>query len=414
MSDSKTPWLTDKYWVTEFNFLDEVRNQFALPESVRIHDVTLREAEQTPHVVLRPDEKLKIYEALDDLGVYSVELLPIISDDDREVARELVNMRRNGKKAKVFFLCRWEDKEVDFAAESGADGVVVECPGSPWFGEVVWKLDENAMIQKLTNAAAHAKKLGLYTSVMPWENTKAPIAFLERMFKTVAMEAGVDEVTYTDTMGFGLPWATTHLVGKIKEWAPGIRIGMHAHNDFGLATAVMLSGIVAGASTVHTTINGLGERAGNAATEEVAVNTELLLGLDTGIRLDRLYPVSTLLSEITKTPVADNKPIIGDNEFTYESGMVIDMLLRMSKTDRPYTTMPFQPELIGRSGHKIVLGKMSGGTVVRNKLGELGLSATKEQVAKIVDSVKREAIIRKWSITEDLFENIARSVLNEK
>ena len=413
MSDRKTPWLTDKYWVTEFNFLDEVKKQFTLPESVRIHDVTLREAEQTPHVVIRPDEKLKIYEALNDMGVYSVELLPIISDDDREVARELVNMRRNGRKAKVFFLCRWEEKEVDFAAENGADGVVVECPGSPWFGEVVWKLDENAMIRKLTNAAAHAKKLGLYTTVMPWENTKAPLAFLERMFKTVVMEAGVDEVTYTDTMGFGLPWATTHLVGKIREWVPGVRIGMHAHNDFGLATAVMLSGIVAGASTVHTTVNGLGERAGNAATEEVALNTELLLGLDTGIRLDRLYPVSTLLSEITKIPVASNKPIVGDNEFTYESGMVIDMLLRMSKTDRPFTTMPFLPELIGRKGHRIVMGKMSGGTVVRNKLEEMGLNATKEQVSEIVGRVKREAIIRKWSIPDDLFESIARSVLED-
>ena len=413
MSDRKTPWLTDKYWVTEFNFLDEVKKQFTLPESVRIHDVTLREAEQTPHVVIRPDEKLKIYEALNDMGVYSVELLPIISDDDREVARELVNMRRNGRKAKVFFLCRWEEKEVDFAAENGADGVVVECPGSPWFGEVVWKLDENAMIRKLTNAAAHAKKLGLYTTVMPWENTKAPLAFLERMFKTVVMEAGVDEVTYTDTMGFGLPWATTHLVGKIREWVPGVRIGLHAHNDFGLATAVMLSGIVAGASTVHTTVNGLGERAGNAATEEVALNTELLLGLDTGIRLDRLYPVSTLLSEITKIPVASNKPIVGDNEFTYESGMVIDMLLRMSKTDRPFTTMPFLPELIGRKGHRIVMGKMSGGTVVRNKLEEMGLNATKEQVSEIVGRVKREAIIRKWSIPDDLFESIARSVLED-
>ncbi|RJR35529.1 MAG: hypothetical protein C4576_25020 [Desulfobacteraceae bacterium] len=345
------------------------------------------------------------------MGVYSIELLPIISSDDKEVARELVRMRKAGRKTKVFFLCRWEPKEVDFAVENGADGIVVECPGSPWFGQVVWGLDEKAMIEKLTATTAHAKKQGIYTAVMPWEDTKAPVQFLERMFKSVVNEGGADEVTYTDTMGFGLPVTTTYMVRKVKEWVPGVRIGMHAHNDFGMATAVMLSGIIGGASTVHTCVNTLGERAGNASTEEVAVNVELLLGLDTGVKLDRIYPVSRLVSEITKIPIPSNKPIIGDNEFTCESGMVADMLLRMSKTERPFTTMPFLPEVIGRKGHKIVLGKMSGGTVIRNKLDELKLTATKEQVSEIVERVKREAIVRKWSIPDELFESIARAVL---
>ena len=414
MSKSKRGWLTDQYWVTEFNYLEEVRKQFTLPEAVRIHEVTLREAEQTPHVVIKPDEKLRIYEALDDMGVYSLELLPIISSDDREVARELVKMRKAGHKAKVFFLCRWEPKEVDFAVENGADGIVVECPGSPWFGQVVWGLDENAMIERLTKTAAHAKKQGIYTTVMPWEDTKAPVQFLERMFKSVVNEGGADEVTYTDTMGFGLPVTTTYMIRKIREWVPGVRVGMHAHNDFGLATAVMLSAVVGGASTVHTCVNTLGERAGNASTEEVALNVELLLGLDTGVKLDRLYPVSRLVSEITKIPVPANKPIVGDNEFTYESGMVADMLLRMGQTERPFTTMPFLPEVIGRKGHKIVLGKMSGGTVIKNKLAELNLSATKEQVAEIVERVKREAIVRKWSIPDEVFETIARAVLEDR
>lgn len=403
--------LTDKYWVTEFNFFEEVRKAFTLPERVYIHDVTLREAEQTPHVVIKPDEKLAIYEALDDMGVYSVELLPIISDDDREVARELVRMRKNGRQAKIVFLCRWDEKEVDFAAENGADGVVVECSGSPWFGEVVWGLNEDQMVEKLVKAAAHAKKNGLYTSVMPWEATKAPIQFLERLYKAVANEAGVDQITYTDTMGFGLPWTTTYMVRKIREWAPAATVGVHAHNDFGLATAVMLSGIVGGATTVHTAINTLGERAGNASTEEVAVDTELLLGLNTGIKLDHIYNVTRLVSEIVKIPIPSNKPITGDNEFTVESGMVADMNLRMMKTDKPFTTLPFAPELIGRGPLNIILGKMTGGTVIRDRLVKMGLQATKEQVAQIVDRVKRQAIIRKWSIPDPVFEKIVRDVL---
>jgi isopropylmalate/homocitrate/citramalate synthase len=413
MADTQNKWLTDKYWVTEFNYLDDVRKQFTLPEKVRIHDVTLREAEQTPHVVLKPDEKLRIYEALDDMGVYSVELLPIISSDDREVAKELVRMRKAGRKTKIVFLCRWDEREVDFAAEAGADGVVVECPASPWFGKVVWDLNEDQMVEKLVKAAALAAKHGLETSVMPWEATRTPISFLERLYKSVA-ETGVDQITYTDTMGFGLPLTTIYMVRKIKEWTPNVTVAIHAHNDYGLATSVMLSGISAGAVTVHTAMNTLGERAGNASTEEVVMGAELLLGVDTGVKLDRIYPTSRLISEIAKVPIPSNKPIIGDNEFTFESGMVVDMTLRMAKTDKPFSTQAFSPEVIGRKGVNLILGKMSGGTIIRDKLEKLGLTASKEQVALLVEKVKREAIIRKWSIPEELFESIAREVLEGK
>jgi isopropylmalate/homocitrate/citramalate synthase len=186
---------------------------------------------------------------------------------------------------------------------------------------------------------------------------------------------------------------------------------MHAHNDFGLATAVMLSGITAGASTVHTAINTLGERAGNAATEEVAVNTELLLGVDTGVRLDRIHSVTRLVSELAKVPIPSNKPITGDNEFTIASGMVADMSLRMQQTDKPFTTVPFLPELIGRKKGEIIIGKMSGATVIKDRLAKLGLGATKEQVKQIVKRVKRESIIRKWSLSDEVFETIARDVI---
>lgn len=413
MTDNNSKWFTDKYWVTEFNYLDEIRDSFSLAEELRIHDVTLREAEQTPHVVLKPDEKLRIYEALDDMGVYSVELLPIISDDDREVARELVSMRKNGRKAKIVFLCRWDEKEVDFASELGADGVVVECPASPWFGKVVWDLDENQIVDRLVRAAKRAKQNGLETSVMPWEATKTPLEFLERLYKSVAEEAGVDQITYTDTWGFGLPITTTHMVKKISSWVPGVTLALHAHNDFGLATSIMLSGIIGGATTVHTAMNTLGERAGNASTEEVAIGAELLLGIDTGLNLDHIYPTASMIAEMTKIPIPDNKPVTGCNEFTFESGMVVDMVLRMSKTDKPFTVQPFTPELIGRKGVDIVLGKMSGGTSVRKKLDDLGLTASKEQVAELVKQVKREASIRKWSIPDDIFESMVRAALGK-
>ena len=413
MTDKRKPsGLTDKYWITDFNYLDEVTKQFHLPERVYIHDVTLREAEQAPHVVLRPDEKLRIFQALDDMGVHSVEIFPIISPEDMEVAKEMVKMPSN---AKVFFLCRWNEKEVDFALEAGADGVVIECAGNPWLNNVFFGMSEDETIERLVRVAAYAKKNGIFTTTMPWDDYLAPMPFLERMYKSLVNDAGVDHIVIADTHGFGLPWTTAYIIGKLREWVPGTPIEMHAHNDYGLGTVAMLSAVVGGASVVHTSVNALGERAGNPATDEVVVGIELFLGLNTGIKLDRLYPVARLVSELSKIPLPLNKPVIGDNEFTFESGMVVDSIERLSTTERPFAPFVCDPQMIGRrKGYNIVLGKMTGKTAVAKKLEELNISATKEQIASIVDAVKREASIRKWSISDDIFESIAREVLKNK
>jgi 2-isopropylmalate synthase len=343
------------------------------------------------------------------MGVYSVEIFPIVSKDDKEVAKELVKMRRN---CKVYFLCRWNNYEIDFALECGADGVIVEGPGNPTLGSVVLGLSEDEMVAKFTAATAHAKKNGIFTSVMPWDTLRAPLGLLERIYKSVVYEAGADHVAIADTFGFALPWTAAHMVRTLREWVPGIPVEMHAHNDFGLATSVMLSAVTGGASVVHTSMNALGERAGNAATEEVVLGLELLLGLDTGVKLERLYPVSNLVAELTKTPNALNKPVVGDNEFTTESGQVAFLIERLTQAKIPYGA--YMPELIGRKGSEIVLGKMSGSEVITKKLEKLGLSGTKEQVSEMLDRVKREASLRKWSISDDVFDGIARSVLENE
>ena len=153
MTEKKFPVKTDKYWVTEHNFFPEVRSQFTLPKEVRIHDVTLREAEQSPHVVLRPEEKIRICEALDELGVYSVEFFPIISEEDKELAKELIKRKR---KTKIYFLCRWFKEEVDYALECGADGVVVEGAGNTEFGKFVLNTSPDQMYKNFVETTKHA------------------------------------------------------------------------------------------------------------------------------------------------------------------------------------------------------------------------------------------------------------------
>ncbi len=406
--------LTDRYWVTQHNFLEEVRSQFTLPEKVRIHDVTLREAEQAPHVVLRPEEKIRIYEALDEMGIASVEIFPLVSDDDRAVARELVRLRRAGKsQAKVFFLCRWHKEEVDYAIENGADGVVVEGTSDPFFARVALDgITADQMYRMFVDTTAHAKRNGLITTVMPWDTARAPIEFVERLFKGIVYDGGADNVVIADTHGSSLPWAIFNFVQMMKRWVPGIPIEMHCHNDHGLATSIMLSAVSAGVSAVHTSFNSLGERAGNAATEEVALDIELLLGVDTGVKLEKIFPLALMIAEMTKIPIARNKPVIGDNEFTFESGMVVHVVERLAASERPFQT--YLPEVIGRKAWNIVVGKGSGAGVIAKKLAQFGLTATKEQITEIANRVKREASLRKWSVSDDVVEIIAQDVLGTK
>jgi 2-isopropylmalate synthase len=406
MAQPKFPVKTDKYWVTEHNFFDEVRKQITPPSEVRIHDVTLREAEQSPHVVLRPDEKMRIYEALDDLGVYSIELFPIISEEDKAFAKEIC---KNKRRAKVVFLCRWFKDEVDFALECGADGVVVEGTGNTEFGKFVLNVTPDQMYKNFVETTLHATKNGLFTSVMPWDSNRGSFEFMERVYKGVVNEGGANHIVIADTFGCAIPWATKFFVNKLQEWCPGIPVEMHAHNDFGMATSVMVSAVAAGAKVVHTAINCLGERAGNAATDEVSLALELLLGVKTGVNLDKLYPVSHLVAELAKIPIARNKAVTGDNEFTCESGMVAYCIDKFAKAHVP--SQAYNPEVIGRDGFNIILGKMSGAYSVDLKLRSLGFEMTKEQIKDITEIVKNEGSIRKWSLTDNDVVTIAKSYL---
>jgi len=403
-------WLTDKYWVTPYNFIPEVRDQLDIPAEVQIHDVTLREAEQAPHIALKPDEKIRLARALDDLGVARIEIFPIVSDDDREVARELARM---GLRAKVIALARWLEEDIDVALECGVDGVMIEGPCNPWFTQACWGMSADQMIESFTRAVAYAKRNGLYTVAVPWDAWKAPLEVLERLYKSMA-EYGPDALAISDTFGFSLPWTTVWMIRKLRSWVPGIPVEMHAHNDFGLATVDMLAAVAGGATCVHTSLNALGERAGNAATEEVALALELLMGCRTGIRLEKLYPVCQLAQELAKVRNAPNKPVVGDNEFTYESGLVVFMLEKLADAGRVYTMMPFSPQLIGRDGYQVILGKMSGSTSVELKLKQLGIRASPEQVEEITRRVKREAITRKWSLPDYVFRAIVREVTGEE
>ena len=400
-------WYTEKYWLTPYNWLDEVRRDFDLPKKVRIHEVTLREADQSPYVSLRHEEKVRIAEALDELGVWSIEIAPAISKEDEIATKEIV---RRGLNAKVISFVSWNKEDVDLALKCDVDGVIVDFVGNPWQGKAFWCLSPDEQIQKGVDQLLYAKQHGLYAIALPWDNYRAPLEFLEKLYKRVVADGKADEVSISETFGFALPWTTVHLIKKVRSWIPGIPIQKHGHNDFGLATADMVAAVCGGAEVLHTTMCSLGERAGNAATEEVAVALELLLGVKTGIDLGKLHYTAELAQELTKVKVAVNKPIVGSNIFRTGSGWIFWMQQKAQAAGRITAMLPFTPELVGAAGRRYVLGKGAGKGLVEAKLKEMGVSVTDEQLTTITERIKEESMTRKGEVPDREVQRIVDQV----
>lgn len=403
--------LTENYWLTEYNWQDRIRSQFHLPEKVQIHDATLREGQQTPGVVFREDEQVRIAQALDDLGVSRIEVVPMMSEEDVRATKRIANM---GLNAQVLAFVSWRKEDIDLAVDCGVGGVLLDYVGNPWQGKTFWGLEPEEIIKKGVEAAIYAKERGLYVSALIWDDMKVPEDFLKQHYTSIVKDGGVDTVTLADTYGFSLPWTIKDMVEKIRSWVPGTPVELHIHNDFGLATALSLSGVTGGASIVDTTMLGLGERCGNAPTEEVALGLELLLGVDTGIHLDKIYETCELVQKISKFSVDPRKPLIGRNAFRFSSGWICWMLKKAEEAGRMQGMLPFKPELIGRPGIETVIGKSSGRASLKHKLDELGISVSSEEdLEKILDRVLSESSITKGILEDFEVRRIVRKVISK-
>jgi isopropylmalate/homocitrate/citramalate synthase len=389
----------DEFINSPLNLLPEIRKEFSLPERVLIHDVTLRDGEQTPGVVFTPEDKLKIAQALDDLGVSTIEAgMPIVSKEDMETIKSLTKL---GLKAKIACLCRAREDDIDLALKCDVDAIVTDTLANPRTIKAVFGWDEEKAIERIRDIHAYAKDHGLETIFMPVDSIRADPAFIERAYKVCALDAKVDGVVVTDTYGMALPQAEMLRVRQVRKWVgKDVKIALHIHNDFGLATANSIAAVCAGAEVLHTCVNNLGERAGNAALEEVAVALQLLLGIDAGIRLEKLFEVSRLVEKLSGIKVAPGKSIVGENAFTFESGLVVYMWKACKDAGFELGALPFMPQIVGREATRFIIGKKSGATSIALKLKEMGIKLEGERLEKLVEIVKEESIRRKSTIKD--------------
>ena len=403
---SDTPWVSDDFWVGPLNYSDDVRNQLDLPERVEIHDVTLRDGEQTPGVVFRIEEKLEIARALDDLRVDRIEGgMPAVSAEDTRAIEEMAQL---GLRARLMTFCRATPADVDLSLKCGADGVIIEIPcGLPKLKYQFSKWSEQDIIERSAETVAHAKAAGLYTVYFPYDTTRADLDFLDRLLGEVMERGTPDSVGVVDTMGCLLPRAMEVLIRRVRSRTQ-IPVEVHTHNDLGMGIATTLSAVGAGARVVHVSVNGLGERSGNAALDEVAVGLRALYGLESKIRFGKLEEVSRLVQRLSGYPLAPGKALTGLNTFTRESGIGIDMLY-----ERPLAMFSVAPAFVGNRP-RVVLGKKSGATSIRVKLEENGLKLEEEdKIQAALAEVKRRSIERKSLIDDDEFREIVQSVQSD-
>jgi isopropylmalate/homocitrate/citramalate synthase len=364
--------------------------------TVGLYDTTLRDGEQTVGVVLSPEQKLQIAQALDEAGVDRIEAgFPRVSAED---TRAIELIRDAGLAAEIWGFSRAVRGDVEALVELGLRASVIESPISD--GKLAaLGVSRETMLERIAASVSFAAEHGIHVAFFGVDSTRAELEFVRRAYEA-AIDAGATEAVVVDTLGIATPEAAAFLVGEVVDrLGPEVPVHWHGHNDFGLATAAAVSAVQAGATWIQGTVNGMGERGGNADLVEVALALEALYGIPTRLRFDRVRALSRRVQEVSGTPLAPWKAVTGDNLFTRESGAVA------AQFHDPPAIEPYSADVV-RAERRIVLGKKSGLDSIRIKLAELGLDVADDELPGVLEAVKHAGTRKRGVLTDDEFRRL--------
>ena len=386
-------------WVSELNARPEIRAAF--PRStVRFYDTTLRDGEQTVGVVLSPQQKLEIARKLDALGISRIEAgFPRVSADDAEAIQLMLSA---GLRAELWGFSRAVRADVEELVRLGLRASVIEAPTSD-IKLRAYGISRDEVLTRVTDAVSFAKQNGIRAAFFAVDGTRSDPEFLKRVYLG-SLEAGAAEIVVVDTIGACGPEAVEYLVRQVCAWVgSGVPVHFHGHDDFGMATACAIAAIRGGASWIQGTINGMGERAGNADVGEIALALRCLYDVPVALDLTKIREVSEFVQRASGYSLEPWKPAVGQNLFMRESGAVA------SQFHIPEAIEPFSAALVG-ARRQIVLGKKSGLDSIVLKAKELGLDVPESQRPAVLAAVKKKSIGEHRLLSDAEFCGIVQQV----
>lgn len=398
---------TDDVWTSHYNW--EEPPDFPAAADIQFHDTTFRDGEQQPGIVFSEDEKVELGELYSDVGIDRLEPgMPLVSQADENAIRRLCDA---GLDADVMAFTRCVKSDVESAVDCGVDGVVMEIPASRHLIKNAYDWSYEQALEYAIEATEYAGDQGVHVSFFCIDASRADPDDFINILETVASEGHADSVNVVDTFGALSPQGTRALVRLVKENFD-LPIEAHVHNDFGLGVANTLAAIGAGAEIAHTTVTGLGERSGNANFEEIATALKGLYNLDLDLDFSRFAEIAEATSKASGVPIHESKPIVGQNQFGIEAGIIVGWWNKLRKRDMPLAMYPFHWDLVGQDPPRVGIGKMSGLATVQYWCERLGLDlpGQAEQEA-ILEGVKELSIAQKRELDVPEFVDVYRDVM---
>ncbi len=367
-------------------------------------DTTLRDGEQTAGVVFSNQEKLRIGKMLNNLGIHQIEAgVPVMGGDEKEYIKELVSYNLP---ASIMAWNRVNIEDIKHSLDCGVDAVAISVSTSDIHINHKLQTSREWVLEKMARAVEFAKNHDLYISVNAEDASRSDMDFLIK-FAQQARSAGADRLRFCDTIGVLEPFKTYDIISELID-KTGMDIEMHTHNDFGMATANALAGLKAGARFVGVTVNGLGERAGNAALEEVAMALKYLFEVDLKVNTRDFRNLCEYVAHASGRQLYPSKPIVGTNTFAHESGIHADGVLK-----HPPTYEVYSPDEVGLE-RQIVIGKYSGSKAIKMKFVEYGIDLSDEEAADLRDAVRNMTVDLKRSLFDKEIMYIYEDYLYEK